>query len=147
MHTSDYPDNASGECLLTGRSTDPLGFLNLEVAADPRRARGPICLSISYLQEIAGAAGMANPADLAAAREEISELKLQVVLLEAEAQKNKDEADALYTLVGPKLWAKAQHIRRNAGRTGRKRITAIQAYAKDEITDDELEEALCSTAS
>lgn len=142
MHISDYPDNSAGCCLLTGSSEDPNGFLNLETPADPRRAIGQQLISVSYLRELGEAAGFTHPVEVERLRDEISSLKLQLAIADAERDKATDECDAALTLVGPKVWAKAQHIRKNAGFAGRQKIKAIQAFAKDEITEDEFNEKM-----
>lgn len=163
-HVSSYPDNASGVCVLTGTSNDPQGFLNLERPLDRSRLGNPACVSITYLREIAAEEGvnMRSPQEVADLKDELQNQKLMRVLAEQERDQYKAEAEALYTLAGPKLWGKAQHIRKSAGFWGRQQVRAIQAYAKDEITPEEFdeklktaaveagaqnEEELCSTAS
>lgn len=142
MHISDYPDNTSGCCLITGVSEDPEGFLNLERPANPQNARGNAVVSISFLRELAPEIGLSAPADVQALYAEIAGLKLEKVLLEAERNQFEKEAEALYTLCGPKLWGKAQHVRKNAGFRGRQQIRAIQQYAKDEITEEEFNQKM-----
>lgn len=159
-HVSDYPDNASGVCILTGRSDDPQGFLNLETPVDRRWLGNPAVVSITRLREIASEEGvnMHTPQEVADLHERIQGLELERELAKMEIVQLAAENDALVTLVGPKLWGKAQHVKKAAGFWGRRQAEAIKEFGNDDITeaefDDKLknaqekaEEALCSPAS
>lgn len=94
---------------------------------------------MSYLRQIIPEVGGVTPADVQGLYAEIADLKLQLALSEAETEAARGEADSLYTLAGPKLWAKAQHIRKNASFYGRRKIDLIQQFSKGEIDEDEFD--------
>lgn len=150
MHISDYPDNASGCCILTGNATDPEGFLNLERPVDASRLGNPAVVSISFLREIASRVGMKTPAEIDTVVNSLADSDQKIAKLEADNSQLRAENEALTIAVGPKLWGKAQHIRKAAGwkgRIGDNRFEAIKKYLADECSEEELEEALCSTDS
>lgn len=147
MHLSKFPDGPSGCCLITGRAEDPDGFINTELPADPRKARGAAIVSATIVRELAQEIGMVSAADYSDVLAEVDKLRADLEEVNDELKVAHEEAAALMVLIGPKLWGKAQHIRKNAGFYGRQRIKAIQDFGKDEIDEEQLEEAFCSTPS
>jgi hypothetical protein len=153
LHRTDFPDNASGCCILTGNSSDPDGFLNTELPTDARRLGNPAIVSVSFIREMGGRVGMKTPAEIEGILDDLDDARNSVRQLEGRVAELTAQSEALTIAIGPKLWGKAQHIRKAAGWNGRlkdNRFDAIKNYmADDHDAEDtaELEGALCSTDS
>lgn len=122
MQIVEQAINFPGCCALTGSSNGP--FIQTGRPLDPKYfpQGGEQYVKQSYAIELGEAAGMVAPHTLAAANERIAQLEHELALATMDAETARAEADAMIVCVGPKLWGRAQHIRKNAGFDGRRKI-------------------------
>lgn len=122
MHLVESVLTQAGCCAITGAASDPDGFVATEYELDPAKAWGRAHLSVLFLREAGEIAGMVRPEVHDAKCAELDVANARIEELERELAGAKAEADAMIVCAGPKLWGRAQSIRKAENLRGKRRF-------------------------
>lgn len=122
--------SGSGVCAITGDSNGP--FVATDYSIDPRNLlNGNIFVKASFVLEMAEVAGAVRPETHAVALGELAEAHARIAQLESDVAHLQGENDALVVLVGGKLGARANHIRKEAGFKARQAFDKTRDFVND----------------
>lgn len=123
--------NSAGPLVKTGRPLDARFFPD----------GGELYVNAVIARELGEAAGNVRPEVYAKVLEDNEALAARVAELERESAGYKAEAESLMVFVGPKIWGRAQHLRKRSGFYGRKLVNKQLDYMDEKIDEAELDEA------
>ena len=135
MATRIENDAPAGACAITGNSDGP--FVVTDYIASPQLLlNGPIAIKISILLELAEMAGAIRPETHFTALASLAEAHAKIQELETENARVNGENNALIVLVGGKLGARANHIRKEAGFSARKEFDKTRDFVNESVVGE-----------